>query len=80
MSDFLRISPQTLVLPVVHGSGDFAVEVRRIMLSHKFDCLAVPLPRSFQTDVERAISHLPNITLVLQEELPGRAVDWSCST
>ncbi|MBL8848108.1 MAG: hypothetical protein JNG89_00400, partial [Planctomycetaceae bacterium] len=78
MSDFLRISPQTVVLPVIHGSGDFAVEVRRVMLSHRFDCLAVPLPRSFQTDVERAIQHLPNITLVVQEELPNyRVTDWS---
>lgn len=78
MSDFLRISPQTTVLPVIHGSGDFAVEVRRVMLSRRFDCLAVPLPRSFQTDVERAIQHLPNITLVLQEELPNyRVTDWS---
>lgn len=78
MSDFLRISPRVTVLPVIHGSGDFAVEVRRIMLSQRFDCLAVPLPRSFQTDVERALAHLPNITLVLQEELPDyRIGEWS---
>lgn len=78
MSDFLRLSPQTTVLPVVHGSGDFAVEVRRVMLASNFDCLAVPLPRSFQTDVERAILHLPNITLVVQEELPNyRVTDWT---
>jgi len=68
LSDFLKISPNITVLPIIHGSGDFAVEVRRVMLSHHFDCLAVPLPPSFQDDVERAIHHLPNITIVVQEE------------
>jgi len=67
-SDFLKISPQTTVLPLIHGSGDFAIEVRRVMLSHDFDCLAVPLPPSFQHDVERAIEFLPSISAVLQEE------------
>ena len=32
LSDFLRISPRIAVLPIIHGSGDFAVEVRRMML------------------------------------------------
>ncbi len=78
MHDVLKISERVTVLPVIHGSGDFAVEVRRLMLSERFDCLAVPLPPSFQSDVERAIVHLPNVTLVLQEELPNyRVSDWS---
>ncbi|MGV2341997.1 MAG UNVERIFIED_CONTAM: hypothetical protein LVR18_51220 [Planctomycetaceae bacterium] len=54
--------------PVVHGSGDSAVEVRRLMLSHKFDCLAVPLPASFQSEVESAVELLPRISVVLQRE------------
>lgn len=65
---FLQLSPRITVLPVIHGSGDFAVEVRRVMLSQDFDCLAVPLPPSFQDDVERAVDFLPGITAVLQEE------------
>lgn len=78
LSDFLRISPQIAVLPVIHGSGDFALEVRRVMLSYDFDCLAVPLPRSFQTDVERAIHHLPNVAVVAQEETRTFAAEpWS---
>jgi hypothetical protein len=68
LSDFLNIGPNITVLPIIHGSGDFAIEVRRVMLSHKFDCLAVPLPPSFQANVERAIDFLPNIMAVLQEE------------
>ncbi len=78
LSDFLKISPRTTVLPVIHGSGDFAIEVRRVMLSQEFDCLAVPLPPSFQDDVERSIGFLPGITAVVQDE-PRRfsAEPWS---
>jgi len=77
-SDFLRFSPQITCLPVIHGSGDFAVEVRRVMLGHKFDCLAVPLPSSFQADVERAIEFLPSVTAVAQEEPRDYSQqDWS---
>ena len=77
-SDFLKISPQITVIPVIHGSGDCAIEVRRVMLERQFDCLAVPLPPSFQHDVERAIEHLPGITLVTQAEpYDYSASDWS---
>ena len=66
--EFLRFSPRIACLPVIHGSGDYAVEVRRLMLAEKFDCLAVPLPRSFQAAVEQAVEHLPQVTVVVQEE------------
>ncbi len=78
LSEFLKISPRITVLPIIHGSGDCALEVRRVMLEQKFDCLAVPLPPSFQQDVERAIDHLPAITLVTQAE-PARisSTEWN---
>ena len=62
----LKIGPRITVLPVVNGSGDFAVAVRRIMLEKQFDCLAVPLPESFQNGVESAIDVFPAPTVVLQ--------------
>jgi len=62
------LSAKITAIPVVHGSGDFAVEVRRIMLAEKFDCLAVPLPASFKAGVEEAIAALPVITNVVQME------------
>lgn len=79
MSEFLQISPKITVLPIIHGSGDFAVEVRRVMLSQEFDCLAVPLPASFQENVERAIAFLPGITAVVQRESAAirPPQDWS---
>lgn len=68
MSDVLRLSERVTCLPVIHGSGDFAVEVRRRLLDGDWDCLAVPLPPSFQTAVERAVDYLPGLSVVLQEE------------
>ena len=53
---------------MIHGSGDFAIEVRRVLLADRFDCLAVPLPPSFQQNVEEAIRFLPNVSLVIQNE------------
>src|SRR5262249_22445572 len=76
--DFLKISPRITVLPVIHGSGDCALEVRRRMLEEQFDCVAVPLPPSFQHDVERAIEHLPAIMVVTQSEPQTFAgADWT---
>jgi hypothetical protein len=64
--DFLAISPRIRVLPIVHGSGDFALQVREELLNRPYDCVAVPLPPSFQDDVEEAIEALPVISVVVQ--------------
>ena len=66
--DFLRISPRIRVLPIVHGSGDFAIRVREEMLSRTPDCLAVPLPPSFQEQVEKAVTTLPRVRAVVQRD------------
>jgi len=70
--DFLRIGPHVRVLPIIHGSGDFAVCVRDELLAHPCDCLAVPLPPSFQTAVEAAIGQLPIVSAVVQRSEAGR--------
>lgn len=76
--EFLQFSPRITCLPIIHGSGDFAVEVRRLMLGRRFECVAVPLPPSFQAGVERAIEFLPNVTLVVQPEAPEfNTESWS---
>jgi hypothetical protein len=64
--DFLTISPRIRVMPVIHGSGDFAIEVREELLKRPYDCVAVPLPPSFQEHVETAIEWLPRISIVVQ--------------
>lgn len=67
-SEVFRLGRNITLYPVVHGSGDSAVEVRRLMLSRRFDCLAVPLPPSFQAEVEQAVECLPRISAVLQRQ------------
>lgn len=73
----LRISPRISVLPIIYGSGDFALEVRRAMLDNEFDGLAVPLPPSFQDDVESAIPSLPTPSIVTQAETPRYETLWT---
>jgi hypothetical protein len=70
-----QFSSRITAVPVIHGSGDFAVEIRRIMLAEKFDCLAIALPPSFKADVERAIDALPLVTVVTQRERSDFAVE-----
>ncbi|MCH2180749.1 MAG: hypothetical protein MK108_01970 [Mariniblastus sp.] len=65
----LEIGPRVTALPIVHGRGDFAWEVRRVMASYDFDCVALPLPASFQSTVERAVLDLPRPSVVVQKEL-----------
>jgi hypothetical protein len=75
----LHISEKTTALPVIHGSGDFALETRRFLLDHPFDCVAVPLPPSFQGEVESAIGCLPSPSMVIQgaETRYGGAGEWT---
>ena len=77
ISEVLKIGPHVTVAPVVHGSGDFAWEIRRLMLSNSFDCVAVPLPESFQVDVEQAILSLPTPSAVFQRDRSAvKAKEW----
>src|SRR4051812_32621885 len=69
--DFLRIGPRVRVLPIIHGSGDCAIRVREELLARPYDCVAVPLPPSFQDEVEAAVEHLPAISAVLQRDGEG---------
>jgi hypothetical protein len=75
-SQVLQIGAKITALPVVHGSADCALEVRRIMLEQAFDCLAVPLPESFQAEVETAIERLPLPGIVVQREAPRYDALW----
>jgi hypothetical protein len=76
-SAILQFSPRISCLPVIHGSGEFALAVRRMMLEQTFDCVAVPLPPSFQTLVERGIELLPTPAIVTQPETQRYVTDWS---
>jgi len=75
----LDLSPRLTILPVLYGSADFAVEVRRRLRSTTFDCLAVALPPSFGTPVEEGIERLPRITAVVQDEVTLGGEEESCN-
>lgn len=77
IAEILKLGARVTVLPVVHGSGDFAWEVRRRMLDEDFDCLAVPLPLSFQKNVEMQITQLPAISAVIQQDSIRYQNEWS---
>ena len=77
-ASFLSLSPRIQVVPVIHGRGDCALVVRKVLLEGNFDCLAVPLPPSFQPAVEQAIEFLPEVTVVAQPEVSMPfAREWS---
>jgi hypothetical protein len=70
-NDFLAIGPRIRALPIIHGSGDFAIVVREELLARPYDCVAVPLPPSFQDEVEAAVERLPVISAVLRRDEEG---------
>lgn len=77
MHPLLKLGAKISVLPVVHGSAESALQVRRHMLEGSFDCLAVPLPSSFQAEVERGIDCLPVPTVATQYRRSFLTRDWT---
>ena len=77
MHALLKISERISVVPVIHGSADSALQVRKCMLEGEFDCVAVPLPPSFQPEVERGIDLLPAPTAVVQTESQLYKTEWT---
>ena len=74
--DIFTFSERITAFPVVHGSGDFAQEVRRRLLDRHFDCLAVPLPPSFREAVESAVLELPQVHVVAQQGPSGESASY----
>lgn len=64
----LRLSSRIHILPILHANGDMAQEVRETLIAGSFDCLAVPLPPSYEPALEQAIEHLPAVSLVVTPE------------
>ncbi len=64
----LQLSDRITLLPIIHGSGDFALEVRRRVHANSYDCVALPIPSDFEEHVEEAIGHLPRVHIVAQRE------------
>ncbi len=81
--ELLRISDRIAVLPIIHGSGQCSLLVRRWLLEHRFDAVALPLPPSFRRPVEEAVLELPKPSIVIQPSVnrfhsaPAASDDWS---
>jgi len=71
MKNIFTLSDRVQLLPVIHGSGNFAAAARQSILASGCDCLAVCLPPEFQSTVEAGIRKLPYITLSCLEEEGG---------
>ena len=63
---FFALSKRVDVLPVVHGSGDFALAARDRLTAGNYDCVAVPLPETFRDEVLSAVRGLPECSAVVQ--------------
>lgn len=72
----LQLDEGLWLLPVVHGSGDSAIAVRRWLLDHPIDCVAVPLPESFRQPVEHGVSLLPSPSIVVQRPNRWHRTQW----
>ncbi|MFM8574169.1 MAG: hypothetical protein ACKOAU_21410 [Pirellula sp.] len=76
MSVFSLDSWLTLI-PVVHGSAAYASALRKELLKHPFDALAVPLPTSFAAGVVEGVERLPALSAVVRLTSSGdRIADW----
>lgn len=73
----LSLGPRITLLPVVHGSGACALAVRKWLLEHPCDCLAVGLPESFRYAVLDRIQSLPRPSLVLQQPVESPVGKWT---
>lgn len=78
--ELLRIGDHIAVLPIIHGSGQCALAVRRWMLENDFDVVAVPLPPSFRDAVEAAVLELPKPSIVIQPTHPEIGQDFEADS
>lgn len=58
--------PWLTLIPVIHGSGSYALALRQSLLQRSFDVLAVPLPPSFAAPVREGVLRLPVVSAVVQ--------------
>lgn len=70
--NLFQVNERLTLVPVVHGSLDYALHVRRIVLSEAWDCISIPLPEAFQHAVEQTVQQLPRIHVVAREETDSR--------
>jgi hypothetical protein len=68
---YFQLGQHIRCVPIIHGRGIFAQEVRRLFLAESYDCVAVELPLSLGPTVIEAIAYLPLVTAVVYQEQAG---------
>ena len=61
------VSSRIIYAPILHGSLPFALAVREVFLRERPDCVAVELPETLSTSVDRAVRRLPLLSVVRYE-------------
>ena len=59
-------------LPVVPGRMEFAAEVRQALLAHRPRRIAVELPQTLEAATLRAVSRLPEVSVILYPDSSGK--------
>ena len=59
-------------LPVVPGRMEFAAEVRQAILAHRPRRIAVELPQTLEAATLRAVSRLPEVSVILYPDSSGK--------
>ena len=77
--DFLRLSDRIRVLPIIHGSGDFAVRVREELLSGPMTAWPCRCRRRSRRTSRRP-SNLPAVSVVVQRDAEAREAERASAT
>src|SRR5437879_50498 len=75
-----KFSDRITAVPVIHGSGDFAVEVSRLMLAERLYCVAAVLPaipRVPEGQARERVAHMAGRLLELEGKY--KAILFVCS-
>jgi len=67
------VGSRIIYAPILHGSLPFAVAVREIFFRERPDCVAVELPETLETHVDRAVRRLPLLSVLRYELGEGPA-------
>ena len=60
--------------PVVPGRMEFAIALRKALLEHKPQVVAVELPNFLERSYQRALARLPEISVILYHDEPSSSL------
>ncbi|MCX7726739.1 MAG: hypothetical protein N2053_07805 [Chitinispirillaceae bacterium] len=64
----MKLDSKITLLPYLHSKAIFSLELRKLSLKEKFDCIAVDLPEIFSPYLSEAIDALPIINAIVAKD------------